>query len=81
MALKYPILSEKGVYLVQKSNTLVFIVDMSATKKQIREELEKNFNVKVGSVRTMVTLDGVKKAYVRLKEGKAEDVAAKYGLI
>lgn len=81
MVLKYPMLSEKGIQLLQKSNTIIFIVEMNADKRQIKEEVEKLFKVKVGRVNTMIGLNGVKKAFVRIKDGSAEDIAAKYGLI
>ncbi|MCX8167100.1 MAG: 50S ribosomal protein L23 [Candidatus Micrarchaeota archaeon] len=81
MGIKYPMLSEKCIQIIQKSNTVVFIVDKETTKEAIKKEIEKKFNVKVSKINTLNTLDGKKKAYVRIKEGKAEDIAAKYGLI
>ncbi|MEM3372938.1 MAG: 50S ribosomal protein L23 [Candidatus Anstonellales archaeon] len=81
MGIKYPTLSEKGIQLIQKNNTIVFIVDKDTTKAEIKKEIEKTFNVKVGKVNIVNTLNGKKKAYVRIREGKAEDIAAKYGLI
>ncbi len=79
--LMYPILSERAIQLVQKNNTIVFIVSPRATKQQIKQEIENEFKVKVASVRTAISLDGTKKAYIKIKEGKAEEIAAKYGLI
>ncbi|AKG38053.1 MAG: 50S ribosomal protein L23 [Infirmifilum sp.] len=77
-----PHLTEKTLRLIEEANTLTFIVDRRATKKQIKEEVEKTFNVKVEKVNTLNTMDGNKKAYVRLsKEYSASDVATRMGLV
>jgi len=78
--LSYAYLTEKAVGLVEKENKLVFIVDRKADKKQIKEAIEKAFDVKVAKVNTQIK-GGEKKAYVKLKpESKAIDVAVKLGL-
>ena len=65
-----------------KANTITFIVDMVADKQQIRDEFEKVFDVKVAKVNLLVTPDGKKKAFVKLKpEFKAGDVATKLGVV
>ncbi|MEM7826091.1 MAG: 50S ribosomal protein L23 [Candidatus Aenigmatarchaeota archaeon] len=80
--LKYASITEKSVSLIEKENKIVFIVDRKANKKQIKEAFEKLFGVKVESVNTQITLDGRKKAYIKLKpEFKARDVAVKLGLV
>jgi len=80
--LKYPYLTEKSISLVEKENKIVFIVDRKATKEQIKEAFEKVFDVKIESVNTLISLNGEKKAYIKLKpEYKAGDVAVKLGLI
>lgn len=80
--LKYPHLTEKSIMLVERANTVVFIVDLKANKKQIREEFEKIFEVKVAKVNTEVTADGKKKAFIKLKpEFNAGDVAVKLGIV
>ena len=54
------------------------VVEKGATKVQIKKEVEREFAVKVASVNTLITLDGRKKAFVKLKPGfSADDVAAK----
>jgi len=77
-----PVSSEKAILLIERMNTLTFIVARSANKKQIKEAIETLYGVKVVSVRTLITRSGEKKAYVRLSdEYKASDVATKLGLL
>ena len=80
--IKYPLLTEKAVGLIEAQNKIVFIVDRSATKKQIAKAVEKLFEVKVEEVRTLIDRKGRKKAYVKLsKEYKASDIATRLGMI
>lgn len=80
--LKYPHLTEKSITLVERVNTVVFIVDLRANKKQIKEEFEKVFEVKIARVNTEITADGKKKAFIKLKpEFNAGDVAVKLGVV
>ncbi|MEM0083175.1 MAG: 50S ribosomal protein L23 [Candidatus Nezhaarchaeales archaeon] len=77
-----PVVSEKALSLIEKNNTLTFIVKMDANKLRIKEAVEKLFNVKVEKVNTLITMRGEKKAYVKLKpEYKASDVAVKLGIL
>jgi large subunit ribosomal protein L23 len=77
-----PVHSEKALTLIDKNNTLVFIVDRNASKALIKEAVEKLFNVKVVKVNTLITPRGEKKAYVKLSsEFKASDVATQLGLL
>lgn len=77
-----PHLTEKTLRLIEEANTLTFIVDRRATRKQIKEEVEKMLNVKVEKVNTLNANDGKKKAYVRLsKEYSASDIATRMGLV
>lgn len=77
-----PVQSEKALSLIDKQNTLTFIVDMKATKSDIKRAVELIFNVKVDEVRTLITPSGEKKAYVKLSpEYKASDIASQLGLI
>lgn len=77
-----PLHTEKALLLIEKNNTLTFIVARDATKHDIRYAVEKLFNVKVEKVNTLITPKGEKKAYVKLsKEYKASDIASKLGLL
>ena len=82
MILIAPIKTEKAIGKIEYENALTFHVETSATKKDIREEVEKLFKVKVNSVNTFVTSKGQKHALVKLeKEFKADDVAIKLKMI
>ena len=51
--IKKPVLTEKSITLMDEENKYTFDVDPTATKTQIREAVEKMFDVKVVSVHTM----------------------------
>jgi large subunit ribosomal protein L23 len=77
-----PVHSEKAINLVDKENTLTFIVDRKATKHDIKRAVELIFNVKVLKVRTLITSRGEKKAYVKLApEYRASEIASQLGLL
>jgi len=77
-----PVQSEKALSMIDKQNTITFIVDINATKHDIKRAVEDLFNVKVEEVRTLITPRGEKKAYVKLApEYKASEVATKLGLM
>jgi large subunit ribosomal protein L23 len=52
--IKKPVLSEKMTKLTDKQNRVAFIVDKSANKLQIKEAIEKMYDVKVREVNTMI---------------------------
>jgi large subunit ribosomal protein L23 len=67
---------------MESENKLVFVVGRKSTKSQIKEAIEKAFNVKVLKVNTMINNKGIKKAYVLLSaETPAIDVATQLGLM
>jgi Ribosomal protein L23 len=51
--IKAPIVTEKTADLAQNHNTIVFSVDPKANKTQIKQAVEKVFDVKVESVNTL----------------------------
>jgi large subunit ribosomal protein L23 len=78
MILIEPVKTEKAIMMIDNDNAITFEVRIDATRKQILEEVEKLFSVKVHSVRTYITPAGKKRAVVRLnKEHKADEIAAK----
>lgn len=80
--LNYSHMTEKSVSLIERENKIVFAVNRKADKKQIKEAVEKVFEVKVDKVNTLITASGEKKAFVKLKpEFKAIDVAVKLGIV
>ncbi|MCL4533408.1 MAG: 50S ribosomal protein L23 [Deltaproteobacteria bacterium] len=75
--------SEKSLKFRELNNTFIFNVNKSANKKDIKDAVEKYFNVKVEDVNTVITrgkfrrvgkyngkLPNTKKAYIKLKEGQ-----------
>ena len=79
--LKYPLTTEKAVRIMEIENKLVFRVDEKATKREIREAVEKMFSVKVIKVTTLHDRKG-KKAYISLSiDTPAIDVATQLGLM
>ncbi|MCX8163479.1 MAG: 50S ribosomal protein L23 [Candidatus Micrarchaeota archaeon] len=79
--LLYPITTEKVISTIESLNQLVFAVKLNSTKKQIKEEFERLFNLKVKKVNTKISPKGVKYAYIKLKEGKADDIAMQLKMI
>lgn len=58
--------TEKAYRLAEKHNYLVFKVRREATKTQIKEAIEKLYNIKVLKINTVICRDGYKKVYARL---------------
>ena len=79
--LLYPITTEKAIGMIERENKLLFVVEKDATKPQIKEEVERLFKVKVGDVNTKISPKGIKHAYIRLKEGKADDIASQLKIV
>lgn len=85
--IKAPIITEKSSELAQ-NNVITFSVDPKANKVQIKQAVEKVFNVKVESVNTINVkprkkrvgryvgkTNKVKKAIVKLKEGSSIELS------
>ena len=70
--LRYPILTEKSTMILEKSNSYVFVVDMNATKQDVKNAVERIFGVKVEKVNTIVNKGKVKG--FRGRYGKRVDV-------
>ncbi len=77
-------MTEKSAGLAKDKNTITFSVDVKANKTEIKQAIEKVFNVKVESVNTVNVrpkkkrvgkyagyTNKVKKAIVKLKEGSS----------
>ncbi|MFH1234331.1 MAG: 50S ribosomal protein L23 [Candidatus Diapherotrites archaeon] len=78
----YPLITEKAVDSIEKDNKIAFIVGKKATKPEIKNQIEKEFNVKVESVNVLNDMKGRKRAIVKIaKEFKANDIAMKLGVI
>ncbi len=84
--IKRPVITEKSTGLKETQRVVVFEVAKAATKKEIKDAVEKLFKVKVEDVKTAVLpgkwkrigrsmgkTSSWKKAYVTLKEGEKMD--------
>jgi len=60
-----PVISEKAETLIETKGKYTFIVDRTANKIEIRNAVEKIYNVSVNSVNTMVLPGKLKKRYTR----------------
>ena len=67
---------------MESENKLIFMVDVSATKADVRNEIESLFDVKVKNVNTLIGPDAKKRAYVTFSdETPAVDLATKLELM
>ncbi len=79
--IRHPLITEKAMDDMDFENKLQFIVDVDATKPDVAEAVESQYDVEVVKVNTQVTMNGTKKAIVRLSEDDdAEDVASRIGV-
>lgn len=77
-----PVISEKAIEKIENENTLTFIVNLKATKHEIKKAVEELFRVKVVKVRTLITPRGEKRAYIKLSpEHNASEIASRLGVI
>lgn len=80
--IKYPLLSEDAVTLLEAENKVTFIVDRRSDKHDVKRAVEELYEVRVQQVRTLVTPEGDKKAFVRLTpDFKAADLAVRLGIL
>jgi len=81
MTIKHPLVTEKAMNDMDFENKLQFVVATDATKPEIRDAIQRQFDVGVESVNTQVTMDGQKKAVVTLSEDDdAQEVASRIGV-
>jgi len=79
---RYPLLSEDAVTLLEAENKITFIVDVRSDKHDIKRAIEQLYEVKVKRVRTLITPEGDKKAFVKLtSDFKAADLAVRLGIL
>ncbi|MFP4118867.1 MAG: 50S ribosomal protein L23 [Candidatus Woesearchaeota archaeon] len=77
-----PLSTEKSIRLMESENKLIFMVDVSATKADVKNEIESLFDVKVKKVNTLIGPDAKKRAYVTFSdETPAVDLATKLELM
>jgi large subunit ribosomal protein L23 len=75
-------MTESASLMVERDNKLMFIVNLKAGKSDVKKAVEQLYEVKVDKVNVLITPQGEKKAFVKLKpEYKASDVAIKLGIL
>ena len=80
-AILHPHVTEKTVDKMDFDNKMVFICQPDATKNEIVDDVEQQFEVEVTNVTTMVTPKGNKKAELTLSDDHdAQEVASRIGV-
>ncbi|MCW4006699.1 MAG: 50S ribosomal protein L23 [Candidatus Bathyarchaeota archaeon] len=78
----YPLMTESASLMVEKDNKLLFIVNLKATKADVKKAVEELYEVKAEKITMLITAKGIKKAFVKLApEHQASDVAIKLGIL
>jgi len=78
----YPIMTEVTSRILETENKLVFVVNVKATKADVKRAVEELYEVAVDKVNVTITPKGEKKAFVKLHpDYKAVDVAIKLGIL
>ncbi|KAF2026644.1 60S ribosomal protein-like protein L23a [Setomelanomma holmii] len=73
----HPLNTESAMKKIEENNTLVFIVDVKANKRQIAAALKKQYDVSCVKINTLIRPNGTKKAFARLTaDVDALDIAA-----
>ncbi|CAL8467947.1 g7485 [Coccomyxa elongata] len=79
---KFPLTTESAMKKIEDNNTLVFIVDVRSSKSQVKDAVNKLYDIHTKKINTLIRPDGSKKAYVRLTaDYDALDVANRIGII
>jgi len=78
----YPLMTEAASLMVETDNKLIFVVNVKAGKSDVKKAVEELYEVKVDRITVLITPQGEKKAFVKLKpEYRASDVAIKLGIL
>jgi len=79
--LEHPLVTEKAMNEMDFENKIQFIVHIDATKPEISEAVETQYDVTVDSINTQITPKGTKKATLTLSEDDdATEVASRIGV-
>ena len=78
----YPLMTEVASRMLETENKLVLMVNLKATKDDVRQAVEELYEVRVEKVNILITPRGEKKAFVKLHpDYKAVDIAIKLGIL
>ena len=80
--IKYPLITEKAVNMIETQNKLVFVIDGNADKIMVKKAVENLYKVKVSKVNILKDMKSRKRAKVTInKKFRADDIATKLGVI
>ena len=78
----YPVMTEVASRMLEAENKLVFVVNLKASRNDIKQAVEELYEVRVQRITTAITHKGEKKAFVKLTpDFKAADVAVRLGIL
>jgi len=79
--IQHPFITEKATFIIEDNNKLQFIVDINATKSQIKREVEELYDIPVEMINTMITMKGKKKAIITFEgDNTASELASRLGI-
>ncbi|WP_435074099.1 50S ribosomal protein L23 [Halorubrum sp. HHNYT27] len=79
--IEHPLVTEQAMNEMDFKNKLLFLVDIDATKPEVRDEVQDRYDVTVDDVNTQITSKGKKKATVTLsEEDDATEIASRIGV-
>ncbi len=82
MKVLHALTTEKAVSGIERNNALTFVVESSATKPEVRKEVEAAYGEKIAKINVAISPSGRKKAIVKFaKAGAAADIASKLKVI
>lgn len=80
--IKFVLMTEKSIQLIESQNKLVFIVNKNSSKDDIKKAFENAFSADVKEIKTTIDQKNRKKAFIKLKkEGEAGEIAIRLGII
>lgn len=80
--LRFVLMTEKSIQLIETQNKMVFVANRKATKSDIKKSVENAFQTPVTRVTTVIDQKGRKKAFIKFaKEGMAGEIAIRLGII
>ena len=76
----HPYVTEKTMNIMEKNNSLEFVVRRNANKKQIKIAIEKMFEAKIKDINTKITKNGKHAIITFNPDFKAEDIGMRIGI-
>ena len=80
--IRFPLSTEKAIRMMEAENKLVVVVDVRASKEDIKKAAETILKAKIVAVNTQITPKGLKKAYLKFApDVLAMDIATNLGIL